>query len=206
MADILFGQSYYLRFDPKLYAAMKPYPPLGTLYAASFLRERGYDAAVFDAMLASSARDWESALEKHQPRFAILFEDSFNYLSKMCLLRMRRAAFEMMRAAKQRGCTVVVAGSDATDHLGAYFDHGADYAIIGEGEITLSELVTALTRGESAAAREIHGLAFRDHTGEIVRTAPRDFIRDLDRLPFPAWDLADIPRYRQIWRARHGYF
>ena len=38
MTDILFGQSYYLRFDPKLWEAMQPYPPLGTLYAAAYLR------------------------------------------------------------------------------------------------------------------------------------------------------------------------
>ena len=38
MIDILFGQSYYLRFDPKLWSAMQPYPPLGTLYAASVMR------------------------------------------------------------------------------------------------------------------------------------------------------------------------
>ena len=38
---LLFGQTYFLRFDPKLYAAMQPYPPLGTLYAASYMRERG---------------------------------------------------------------------------------------------------------------------------------------------------------------------
>ena len=43
MSEILFGQSYYLRFDPKLYAVMQPYPPLGTLYAAAYLRRRGYD-------------------------------------------------------------------------------------------------------------------------------------------------------------------
>ena len=35
MTDVLLGQSYFLRFDPKLEAAMQPYPPLGTLYAAS---------------------------------------------------------------------------------------------------------------------------------------------------------------------------
>ena len=35
MTDVLFGQSYYLKFDPKLYKAMQPYPPLGTLYAAA---------------------------------------------------------------------------------------------------------------------------------------------------------------------------
>jgi hypothetical protein len=54
MSDIVLGQSYYLRFDPKLWEAMQPFPPLGTLYAASCLRERGYAVAVFDAMLADS--------------------------------------------------------------------------------------------------------------------------------------------------------
>src|SRR5512142_3023491 len=117
MGNALFGQSYYLRFDPKLYAAMQPYPPLGTLYAASYLRNHGYDVAIFDAMLAESETEWEQVLDRHAPRYAVLYEDSFNYLSKMCLLRMREAAFTMMRAAKARGCTVIVSGSDATDHL-----------------------------------------------------------------------------------------
>ncbi len=58
MTDILFGQSYYLRFDPKLWEAMQPYPPLGTLYAASYMRERGYSVALFDAMLAESTDEW----------------------------------------------------------------------------------------------------------------------------------------------------
>ena len=66
MSDILFGQSYYLRFDPKLWAAMQPYPPLGTLYAASYMRQRGYNVALFDAMLAESEQDWHAALIKNQ--------------------------------------------------------------------------------------------------------------------------------------------
>src|ERR1700694_2256241 len=97
MADILLGQSYYLRFDPKLLAAMQPYPPLGTLYAASLLRQSGYDVALFDAMLADSEAEWAAALDRVKPRFAVLFEDNFNYLSKMCLGRMREAAFTMTR-------------------------------------------------------------------------------------------------------------
>ena len=52
MTKVLLGQSYYLHFDPKELEAMMPYPPLGTLYAASYMRERGYDVALFDAMLA----------------------------------------------------------------------------------------------------------------------------------------------------------
>src|SRR6478672_1952926 len=117
---ILFGQSYFLRFDPKLWAAMQPYPPLGTLYAASYVRDRGYDVALFDAMLAESEVEWDAALRRERPRFAVLYEDNFNYLSKMCLLRMRQAAFTMLEMAKARGCLVLAAGSDATAHAAAH--------------------------------------------------------------------------------------
>src|SRR5215831_20596367 len=109
--DVLLGQSYFLRFDPKLFAAMQPYPPLGTLYAASYLRQRGYTVDLFDAMLAESEQEWDQALERTQPRVAVLYEDNFNYLSKMCLLRMREAALTMVGMARRRGCTVIVAGS-----------------------------------------------------------------------------------------------
>ena len=65
---------------------MKPYPPLGTLYAASSAAGRaGYEVALFDAMLAESEHEFEAALERHRPRFVVLFEDNFNFLSKMCL-------------------------------------------------------------------------------------------------------------------------
>src|SRR5213079_2364143 len=108
MTDMLFGQSYYLRFDPKLEEAMQPYPPLGTLYAASMLRALGLEVALFDAMLARSEREWQTALTRHRPRFAVLFEDNFNYLSKMCLSRMREAALAMIRMARARGCSVMI--------------------------------------------------------------------------------------------------
>ncbi|MGB8646576.1 MAG: radical SAM protein [Anaerolineae bacterium] len=204
MSEILLGQSYFMRFDPKLYAAMQPYPPLGALYAAGYLRAHGHDVAVFDAMLANSELDWEAALAQQRPRFAVLYEDSFNYLSKMCLLRMRQAAFEMICRARERGCVVIVSGSDATDRLAEYLTQGADYILIGEGEITLNELITAVKHG--APVNEIRGLAWRDKNGTIQRAPPRHFIRELDRLPFPAWDLVDIERYRRLWRERHGYF
>jgi radical SAM superfamily enzyme YgiQ (UPF0313 family) len=233
MSQVLFGQSYYLRFDPKLYAQRQPYPPLGTLYAASYIRQLGYDVALFDAMLAESTDEWAHALDQHRPRYAVLFEDNFNYLSKMCLLRMREAAFTMMELARAHGCTVIVNGSDATDHLNAYFEHGADFILIGEGEVTLGELLDALEEktpragafrategspsGKTPLPRTIRGLAWRDAAplslsegegaGVRVQRAPaREFIRDLDRLPFPAWDLIDVPRYQNIWRTRHGYY
>ncbi|MBI3978711.1 MAG: B12-binding domain-containing radical SAM protein [Chloroflexi bacterium] len=205
MADVLLGQSYFLRFDPKLWAAMEPYPPLGTLYAASSLRSRGHDVAVFDSMLADGEDEWAAAVARHRPRFAVLYEDGFNYLSKMCLLRMREAAFTMAAAARRAGSTVVAAGPDATDHAAEFLAHGASYVLIGEGEATLAELLDS--SGRLAAPPEaVPGLAFPGPSGEIVRTPPREPVRRLDLLPFPAWDLIDVPRYRAIWRRRHGRF
>ncbi len=208
MTRILFGQSYYLRFDPKLHAAMQPYPPLGALYAAAYLRARGFDVSLFDAMLAESEEEWAAALEAHQPRYAVIYEDNFNYLSKMCLLRMRQAAFTMIEMAKACGCTVILCGADMTDHSLKYFARGADYVLVGEGEETLGELMDRLEgRSEPQQRLEnIIGLAWPDGNGGERRNPRRPDIRDLDALPFPAWDLVDIPRYRRIWRERHGYY
>lgn len=209
MANILFGQSYYLRFDPKLWRAMQPYPPLGTLYAAAAVRKAGFDVALFDAMLAESPKAWDAALEFHRPHIAVLYEDNFNYLSKMSLLRMREAAFEMIRAAKSRGCVVIVSGADMTDHPEKYLSAGADIVILGEGEETLAEALAVLSRDSIGTVLDfsvISGIAYLNATGEIVRSLPRPTLKDLDALPIPAWELVDWEKYKTVWYEHHGYF
>jgi anaerobic magnesium-protoporphyrin IX monomethyl ester cyclase len=205
MTDILFGQSYYLRFDPKLWRAMQPYPPLGTLYAASLMRQRGWEVALFDAMLSEGPHEWAEALDRVNPRYAVIFEDNFNYLSKMSLLRMREAAFAMIADAKSRRCMMIVSGADMTDHAEKYLEQGADIVIVGEGEETLAELIDHLEGRDSRTLAEIAGIVYVDG-GKVIRTLPRPVMRDLDALPFPAWELIDADRYRRIWQETHGYF
>ena len=204
--DVLFGQAYFLRFDPKLWEAQQPYAPLGALYAAACAREQGYRVALFDAMLAASEDEWAAALDRHRPRFAVIYEDNFNYLSKMCLQRMRQAALTMIDAARARGIPTIVAGADASDHPATYLDRGAAVVVGGEGEVTLVEVLDTLTGKRVGHLPAVNGLWLRDADGRVVRTPPREIIRALDALPFPAWDLVDIDRYRSIWRSRHGYF
>ena len=202
--DVLIGQAYFLRFDPALWAAQRPYPPLGALYAAACARAARFEVALFDAMLAGSEADWAAELERQRPAVAVLFEDSFNYLSKMCLLRMREAALRMIAAARDRQIPIVVAGSDATDHPALYLEHGAAAVIAGEGEVTLVELLSTLLRAPGDLLSIDGVIALRN--GVPVRTPVRPIMRDLDRLPRPAWDLVDVERYRRIWLARHGFF
>jgi radical SAM superfamily enzyme YgiQ (UPF0313 family) len=204
--DVLLGQAYFLRFDPKLWAAQQPYAPLGALYAAAFARARGYQVALFDAMLADSVDDWRAALDRHTPRVAVIYEDSFNYLSKMCLSRMREAAIDMIGHASQRGIPAVVAGSDATDHPDVYLDAGAAVVVAGEGEQTLVDVLDVITARSGPPMETLAGVCVRTADGRTFRAPRRDLLRDLDALPRPAWDLVDVDRYRTIWRHRHGYF
>ena len=206
MSDLLVGQSYFLRFDPKLHRAMRPQPPLGSLWAAACARQQGHSVQVFDAMLAESEDHWATALEQARPRFAVLFEDNFNYLSKMCLLRMREAAFRMIAMATARQCEVIVCGSDATDHSREYLRQGADFVLIGEGESTLIELLASRTGRSDQPLKKIAGLRFLADDGSLHDTGSRSLLTDLDALPTPARDLIDIERYASIWRQRHGVF
>jgi anaerobic magnesium-protoporphyrin IX monomethyl ester cyclase len=208
MVDVLLTHSYFLRHDPKQTEKMRPYPPLATLYAAACLRDAGYTVALFDAMLADGEHEMEAALRLHQPRFVAFYEDSFNFLIKMCLSRMREAAQRMSILARAHGATVIAASPDVSDHPELYFSHGVQYALVGEADHTLRELLDALTGRQPRPLAEIAGLALPDpDTPEgVCRTKERAPERHLDIFPFPAWDLLDAERYRAAWKQAHGYF
>lgn len=205
MNNILFSHSYFLRFDPKQWALGQPYAPLGTLYAAALMRENGYNVSLFDTMFVADPAEVEPILQKTTPDFFVIYDDGFNYLTKMCLTNMREAAFSMCKMAKAKGCTVIVSSSDSTDRYEEYLKEGADFVIIGEAEQTLLELVNNIKAGEKDVAF-ISGLAFIDEDSKVVKTQPRHVLKDLDSLPLPAWDLVDMEPYRDSWLKNAGYF
>ena len=204
MPKILFSHSYFLKFDPKQYELGQPYAPLATISAAAFMREQGYEVALFDTMFSSTADEVIPELKKHTPRFFVMYDDGFNYLTKMCLTNMREAAFAMAKSAKEMGCTVIFSSSDSTDRVENYLDNGADFIIKGEGEQTLLELINALSKGENSFS-SIAGIAYREG-GKTSTTAKRAVMKDLDSLPFPAWDLVNMLQYKMIWIQKNKYF
>jgi radical SAM superfamily enzyme YgiQ (UPF0313 family) len=203
MNKILFTHSYFLRFDPKQWAAGQPYAPLGTLYAAALLRENNYEVHFFDTMFSKSVDEIIPEIEKHNPDFFVIYDDGFNYLTKMCLTNMREAAFQMIRTAKHKGCTVIVSSSDSTDHYEEYLNQGADYILIGEAELGLLELVNAISNNENVS--QIPGIAYKEKHA-VIKTVKRTVLKELDSLPFPAWDLVNIHPYRNMWLKSKGYF
>ena len=204
MNNILFTHSYFLRFDPKQWSQGQPYAPLGTIYAAALMRQEGYNVALFDAMFANNPDEVISSIQVHRPNFFVIYDDGFNYLTKMCLTNMREAAFKMCKLAKAHGCTVIVSSSDSTDHYATYLAEGADFVILGEAEHALLDLINHLKDGHNNF-NSIMGLAFCSG-GNIIKTIPRPVLKNLDSLPLPAWDLVDVAAYRQAWLKHAGYF
>jgi len=203
--DVLLAHSYFLSYDPKQVRKMRPYPPLATLITASVLREQGQEVELFDAMLSPGVDEFKSLLEARQPAVVSILEDNFNFLTKMCTTRMRDAALEMIGEAHRAGAFVVVNGSDSSDVPQLYLEAGANAVIVGETEITLPRLLEA--RDHRRPFNEIRGLVLAgpgDNPGELIRTPPRPFVKDLESLPLPAWDLVDVERYRQSWTEAHG--
>jgi len=216
MIDLLFTHSYFARFDPKEWKARMPYPPLGTITAAAFLRTKGWTVALHDVMFSKDESEILPVLRQSRPRMVVLYDDGFNYLTKMCLTRMREAAFRLIDHAKRHGSMVAVFSSDSVDRIGEYLARGADFVLCGEAEQTLEELCHAVlgsgTRGQESGVRDrgaleaIPGLAFRDSEGNVYKTGRRIPMKELDNLPIAAWDLVDMEKYRSVWNRRHGYF
>lgn len=196
MLDILFSHSYYYPLDQKQWDNKTPYPPLGTIYAASLMRENGLNVDLFDTNLKDNPYDIEKEIIDKKPKFLVLYDDGFNYLTKMCLTTMREAAFEMMRIGKAHNCTIIVNSSDATDHYTKYLYNGADYIIQGEGEVTLLELIETLNQGGST--EKIKGIVYSKNE-KTITNPKREVLKNLDDLPLPAWDLVDIESYKKIW-------
>jgi len=209
MLKIQVTHSYFLQYDPKQWERGKPYPPLATIQVAALLRRMGHAVALFDAMLADGVEAYERSLPSAEPDLVVLYEDNFNFLTKMCLGRMREAACRLIASARAHGARVIVAGSDASDHPEVFLAAGADVVLMGEGIAALVQLVERLdpspdidTQGWVAG---VSGVSILDG-GEPRTTRLGAQPPDAQVAGLPAWDLIDIERYRTFWLERHGYF
>lgn len=204
MNSILFTHSYFLKFDPKQLKTGQPYAPLGTLYAAAVMRKNSYSVSLYDVQFAEGPEEIAPILKQKLPKYFVIYDDGFNYLTKMCLTNMRDAAFKMISYAKERDCIVIVSSSDATDHYEKYLDAGADFVLIGEGEQTLLELIRSIEQGKEDLS-VIHGITFKKHDA-YIKTSSRKVMKELDCLPMPAWDMLDIKPYKKMWMQHAGFF
>ena len=205
MVDVLVTHSYHLPYDAKQMQKMQPYAPLATLYAAAALRESGITVAAFDSMLENPDVKFAALLEQHKPRIVVVYEDDFNFLSKMCLTRMRDVAWKIAEEAREIGAITIAHGSDSTDNPLLFLENGFDYVCCGEAENTLVQLCSAILTGGTLP--DIDGLVRLDDYDRVVRS-PQRLAKNpkWSQLSRPARDLIDLEPYRTAWLKAHGYF
>ena len=191
--DILLSHGYFLYEDPKELQIMKPYPPLGILYICSHLRKKGLDAQVFDSTFSSRQALWD-----------VLRQGPPSVLGVYANLMTRSKVVEILGVAKEAGWRTIVGGPEPGAYVQEYLAAGADVVVIGEGEITLEELVPALRSHGFDNLHRIEGIAFLAPDGSLVRTKPRQQIKDIDAQPWPARESIDLARYVEVWRQHHG--
>lgn len=163
------------------------YPPLGLLYIASSLRNAGYDVHFYDEGAETKLPPLIEYLKTVQPDICGFSLYTTNVINSFNLIRDVKKHFKK--------CRIVVGGPHATAVPQRTLKEcpEIDYLVLGEGELAIVELLKALVGRKSVA--DIEGLCFRNNSRTIC-TPPRKFIKNLDTIDFPTYDLIKKFRYR----------
>jgi anaerobic magnesium-protoporphyrin IX monomethyl ester cyclase len=203
---ILISHSYFLNFDSKEAAIKKPYPPLASITLAAWIKqELELEVNFYDVMFDGDESGLIQAIETIQPDVFILYDDDFNFLTKMCLENMRNAILKMMEKIDKKGL-FIAHSSDASDQAELYLKAGFDFVIHRNAEKIICEMLRVLKQeSRYESIRSMGGLSYFDE-GEYIQNPPISKNFDLGNAPFPRWDLIDLQPYRNMWISNHGYF
>ena len=165
------------------------YPPLGLAYIAGALEQAGHTVNFVDGEAESISM---TALGNRIRAF------SPDIMGLYCGTLMINKVREVAQLTKNINPDIVtVVGGP---HLSVYPEITIrfpefDIGVIGEGEITMCEVASTLQ--SKADLSNIKGIIFKKKQ-DIIRTSPRDYISDLDTIPFPSWHLLPIKKYNDI--------
>ncbi len=166
------------------------YFPLGIGYLASYMRQFGYSVKIFQPTA-------DELYNEELKEIITSFDPSLAGISIMTPSYPR--AVEICNLIKLLNKKIVtVFGGHHVSAIGKevlYQSSNTDFAVMGEGEVTLHELVQSLESARSHYT-EIKGLVWRDTEGNIHTNESRELISDIDSLPFPARDLVDTDKFR----------
>lgn len=174
---------------------------MGLGYLAGSLRAAGYEVALFDGEVE------DETLEER------LHRESFDLVGISSATPLIYEAWKAAEIAKAHGAVTILGGP----HLTLLPDesmHRAEVDLVARGECedlilevldALQEDAGILPEGEagpryfrSPAWRNIAGLSYRDGEGKIVHNPARPLRRDIDSIPWPAYDLFKIERYTNL--------
>lgn len=162
------------------YSADEVYPPLGIASLGAVLREQGYQVRLFDDSIET-----EAAVDE-----AIQWAD---VVGISALTTNARRGRELGFRARELGKFTILGGAHPTVSPEYFLDVGCcDVTVQSEADLTLPELIAKKDHRHEWSG--IQGITYLEGATRTA-TPRRAFNRALDQLPFPAYDLYDMPEY-----------
>lgn len=191
--DILLSHGYFIAEDEHEKQIMKPYPTLGLLYLSSHLKAKGFAVDLWDSTFRT-LEQFRAHVQHTRPFLVGLY----------CNLMTKQNILTMMRFCQEQGAKVILGGPEPVSYAEEYLNAGADVIVVGEGELTLEELIPRITQEGVHQLYGVNGAIFRNEAGQTIRNLPREQIKDLSAQPWPDREAIDMPRYLDTWKTHHG--
>lgn len=187
---VVLTHGYFIYADPKEQEIMRPYPTLGLLYISAYLKKHGIDVEIIDSTFITEAA-WIDEITSIQPNIVAFYT---NLMTKIKVI-------ELNQSLKEKKITTVIGGPDVTYNLDSYLNCGFDFAVIGEGEQTMLELILSIKN--QLPNTNIPGISYLEN-GKASIVKPRAKIKEINTLPFPDRKSIPINKYLDTWKQFHG--
>ncbi len=186
----------YPFFKPRRDRSVFRFPPLGISYIAASLREAGHAVTLIDCTFLEKGDALDKALAVQAEVVGIY-----------CMVTLLDECLWFARQLRESTRLLIAGGPLPTCDPAPFLDQ-FDVVVRGEGEQTILDLLEADRQDSDLGA--IPGIVFRKRTdvegeAEIVFTKDRPFVKDLDRIPFPARDWLPNDQYIQYAKKKYGY-
>ena len=192
---IFLTHAYYINEDAAELRIMKPYVPLGILYISSYLKQHGFNVELYDSTF-KSFEDQKKKLLDSKPEVIAVY---CNLMTKLNVLPLMKFIRQELPKSK-----IILGGPEPPFYSEEFLDAGADIVVEGEGEVTMKELCEELSI-EDYDLKKVKGIIFKNGTGLITKTPPREKINNIDELPMPDRESVELNLYLNAWKKAHGY-
>lgn len=192
---VLLTHGYFIADDPKEQLIMRPYVPLGILYISTYLEQQSIAHEVFDSTFSNKQAQIDFIV-KYQPDYIGIY---VNLMTKVNVLQIITA---IKLNDKLNHIPIILGGPEVRNHVDNLLKHGADYIVLGEGEIGFYDIITSLHNQSDMFM--VQGICYTNNDGVIIKTGEREKIKDLDTLGFPNRKKVNLQLYLDAWKQHHG--
>ena len=163
------------------------HPPVGLAYLASFIKKYGYEVEIIDANALNISKEELIDIIVDHPSMIIGFTSVTATINLVC---------RICDKIKEKSDKVLIIGGQHATFKAEEILTGCksiDYIVRGEGEMTLLRLLHRLKINKTA--KGLTGITYYENN-KIITNPARPPITDINKIPFPAWELLPRSKYR----------